>query len=101
MTSWHSRDDLETAIWYFLTLTTPADSYSKTCKSGIVVTAGQDAEVVAVVRSALQDSAPFIARESAREDEDGACVVASASRPNQRRTNLPDNRLSHLRTVAE
>jgi hypothetical protein len=72
MTSWHSRDDLETAIWYSLTLTTPADNYSKTCRSGLVVTVGQDEDVVDVVRSALQDSASFIARESAREDEDGA-----------------------------
>jgi hypothetical protein len=72
MTSRHSRDDLETALWYFLTLTTPADIYSKTCRTGIVVTVGQGADVVAVVRSALQDSAPFIARELAREDEDGA-----------------------------
>jgi hypothetical protein len=40
MTTWHEKDSLDEALWFFLTTTWPDDAYFENCKSSLAIVVG-------------------------------------------------------------
>jgi hypothetical protein len=40
MTTWHEKDSLDEALWFFLTTAWPDDAYSDNCKSSLAIVVG-------------------------------------------------------------
>ena len=60
MTTWHSNDPLEEAIWFALYNTYPAEDYEDSCGAVLGVSIGSDSWA-AVMRKAFADPEEFIA----------------------------------------
>ncbi len=60
-TTWHARESLDDALWYWVNLTAPAEPYADTCRSGLVVCVGLTAWSTRI-RRALVDLGELDAR---------------------------------------
>jgi hypothetical protein len=41
MTTWHSEDSLDKALWFFTSVAFPDDGYWETCRSGLAISVGR------------------------------------------------------------
>jgi hypothetical protein len=41
MTTWHSEESLDEALWFFVSAAFPDDGYSYTCRSGLAISVGR------------------------------------------------------------
>lgn len=58
VTTWHSQESLEEALWYFLNVTWPGEEFEETCKASVGVTIGST-DWASEVKIALSDPRAF------------------------------------------
>lgn len=58
MTTWHSNESLEEAIWFFLNVTWPDKEFEETFRASLGITVGSD-EWASKLRNALLDPRAF------------------------------------------
>jgi len=58
LTTWHSSEPFDDALWYFLYTTHPADAYEKDCNSWLLVSIG-DHDYSSTVRTAFDNPDNF------------------------------------------
>lgn len=58
MTTWHSEESLEEALWFFLNVTWPDKAFEKTFGASLAITIGSE-DWAAAVRAALLDPRAF------------------------------------------
>lgn len=58
MTTWHAKEQLSEALWFFLTCTTPAETYESTTRAALAITIGSP-EWARETELALSDPGSF------------------------------------------
>ncbi len=69
MTSWHSSEPFEDALWYFLHATIPSEAYADECKCWVLVSIGNHA-FKTEIREAFQDPEEFMKKVLSKMPDD-------------------------------